>query len=111
MRVRTEVTISVAHQLPNYKGNCHNLHGHSVKVEIIAVGPVNKKTGMVVDFKELKEIVNKFDHSFLNDALENPTAENITTYLLKQFKKKYPKLHFTVRVWESGTSYAEDKVW
>jgi len=109
MKVRTEVTISAAHHLPNYKGKCRKVHGHGWKIEVIADGPINKKSGMVVDFSKLKKIVNKLDHADINDIILNPTAENITTYLLKQFKRKYPKLYFVVRVWESPTSYAEEE--
>ena len=108
MEVKTEVTISAAHHLPNYNGCCKNLHGHSWKIEISARGDVDKRTGMVVDFSELKALVNKLDHTNINDTIRNPTAENITAYLLTQFVDKYPGLLFEVRVWESATSSACD---
>ena len=102
MIVKTEETISVAHHLPNYHGKCHNLHGHNLKVEVWCEGEVDKKTGMVVDFVEIKKIINELDHKNLNNFIENPTSEN----LVKYFMKKIPKC-VKVRVWENNKSYAE----
>lgn len=44
----------------------YNIHGHSYVWEIEICGELNKKTGMVLDFKELtpiKEFIDKFDHA------------------------------------------------
>ena len=46
------------HNLPHYEGACHNLHGHSYKLEVTVGGTVetstnNPKCGMIVDFKDL----------------------------------------------------------
>jgi len=108
MQVHTEVTISAAHHLPNYKGKCATKHGHNWKVEVLAEGEVDKKTGMVVDFSELKAIVNELDHTNLNKKIRNPTAENIVKYLLHRFAKKYPNIFFDIKVWESDKSWAND---
>jgi 6-pyruvoyltetrahydropterin/6-carboxytetrahydropterin synthase len=108
MQVHTEVTISAAHHLPGYKGKCATKHGHNWKVEILADGDVDKKTGMVVDFSELKAIVNELDHTNLNKFIRNPTAENIVKYLLRKFYHKYPTLFFDIKVWESDKSWASD---
>jgi 6-pyruvoyltetrahydropterin/6-carboxytetrahydropterin synthase len=82
-------TFDSAHKLPNYKGKCANLHGHTWKLIIAVEGEVNKKTGMIIDFNEIKKIVNekvieKLDHAYLNDTLENPTCENITLWIQKE---------------------------
>src|SRR5882672_10035590 len=50
--------------LPNY-------HGHNYELEVKVVGKPNKKTGYVIDLKELsdlvrKEILTRFDHRNLN---------------------------------------------
>jgi len=106
MQVHTEVTISAAHHLPGYKGKCVNKHGHNWKISVTVAGDVDKKSGMVVDFTEIKEIVNELDHTNLNRIIRNPTAENITSYLLRRFKHKYPTKFFDISVWESDKSYA-----
>lgn len=70
-----------SHELPEYDGPCNFLHGHSYKLYVSVRRRINPDTGMVMDFKELKEIVNRevisvFDHGYLNDTIWNPTCEN-----------------------------------
>ncbi len=102
-----------AHKLPNYDGDCCNVHGHRGECWVTVTGYCDPKTGMVVDFKELKQdigpIIKKFDHAFLNDFMENPTAENMVRYIVREIKK-IPKYHNTltrVRVYETEDSFAE----
>lgn len=107
-----------AHSLPDYKGACHNLHGHSYKLEVTVGGRVQvqgEKKGMIIDFKDLKSIVhnfilNKLDHSNLNEMFDNPTAEDMVRYigntLYPVFKNESLEL-VRVRLWETSDSYAE----
>lgn len=106
-----------AHFLPNYKGSCRNIHGHTWSIEVAVTGPVDSKTGMVMDFLELKgsleSLLERFDHSLLNNYLENPTAEVLGMYAWKWIKKyaTFPdnvSLDW-IRVWESPTAYVEIK--
>lgn len=65
-----------------------NGHGHNYVVEVTVAGDPDPVTGMVMDLKKLKdllenEIVAPMDHRFLNKEVEPfdqvvPTAENIT---------------------------------
>lgn len=119
-----------AHHLPNYDGVCKNLHGHSYKLEVEVSGFIEEITGMIMDFKELKEIVNKyvvnvFDHSNLNDHFENPTAEIMVKWIFEKLepiienprevkirggvRKFRGKELIRIRLWETSTSYAEVK--
>lgn len=104
------VSFCAAHFLPNYEGNCSNIHGHTWKVDVGVEGPIHRKSGMVIDFKVLKEflepILEDFDHNCLNGLIPNPTAENIAVYILKLMKAQVVGVKF-IRVWESETSYAE----
>ena len=105
------------HFLPSYVGACHNLHGHSYKLSVTVTGNVQKegeKKGMIIDFKDLKRIVNehiigKYDHSYLNEHFENPTAEVMVEEfgreLHKHLQGKYTLL--SVKLWETEDSYAE----
>jgi 6-pyruvoyltetrahydropterin/6-carboxytetrahydropterin synthase len=64
-----------------------NFHGHNYDLVVKVTGEVDPVTGIVMDIKELKEIIeehilNRYDHKNLNldtdDFKEiNPTAENI----------------------------------
>ena len=107
-----------AHSLPDYKGACHNLHGHSYKLEVTVGGRVQasgEKKGMIIDFKDLKSIVykfilNKLDHTNLNEMFDNPTAEDMVRYignvLYPVFKNESLEL-VKIRLWETNDSYAE----
>lgn len=107
-----------AHSLPDYKGACHNLHGHSYKLEVRVSGDIQaegEKRGMIIDFKDIKSIVNdkivsKLDHAYLNDTYPNPTAEvmirDIGVKLYLEFNKMGIELQ-SVRLWETADSCAE----
>lgn len=64
-----------------------NGHGHNYVLEVSVEGQPDPVTGMVLDLKELKELLQRevvapYDHRFLNYEVPpfdhvNPTAENI----------------------------------
>lgn len=105
MQVIKTVKFEMAHRLSNYKGLCKNVHGHSYKVDIILEGETLNKSGMVLDFSEIKTLWqplnDKLDHSIMlencaenqqlinllntlgmrvNVVDYNPTAENMAKY-------------------------------
>jgi 6-pyruvoyltetrahydropterin/6-carboxytetrahydropterin synthase len=97
-----------AHQLPNYDGKCANLHGHRWKLEVTIEGEPDTKSGMIVDFKDLKKIVNDqvievLDHHCLNDLIENPTAEEIIRWIWTKLIASGDLKR--LRLWESATSH------
>lgn len=88
MFVTKGFTFDAAHALTQYYGKCENLHGHTYRLEVTVEGPVHEN-GMVVDFVLLKRIVKRvvlsqLDHKNLNDHFENPSAENIATWIWEQ---------------------------
>ena len=107
------------HHLPHYVGACHNLHGHSYKLEVTVAGvqeeDMNKShCGMIMDFKELKKIIEevagKYDHSDLNLYFRNPTAENMVEKIASDICGKlipYDAVLVSCRLWETADSYAE----
>ena len=99
-----------AHQLKlPYSSPCSNIHGHRWNVVVFIRGSEkNLDNGMLVDFTKIKNTIDEFDHSFVNDIIDgNPTAENIALSLLFSFEMMYPKLNFKVRVYESPDCSAE----
>lgn len=106
-----EDSFSAAHQLRGYEGKCENLHGHTFKVQVYLSGDKLDKIGMLVDFKkikaELKKVLDKFDHTNLNDLIEfkekNPTAENIAREVYNKISELKP---LKVTVWESEKACA-----
>lgn len=76
------VTVSAAHYLPHYCGDCHKLHGHNWRIGVTLVCNELSDQGFVLDFKEVKAVINgSFDHALINDVVPNPTAENIAKYV------------------------------
>ena len=105
-----------AHCLREYKGKCENTHGHNWKVRAAFSGTKLDKTGMLIDFTDLKahldKIMSYLDHKFLNELPPfdkiNPTAENIAAFIFEQLKtaETAEAKVCEVEVWESETSSA-----
>ena len=112
-KLKIESTFSSAHNLRGYCGKCEALHGHNWKVGVSVAKDKLDKTGMVLDFKLLKEklnkILEKLDHRYLNDIAYfkkvNPTSENIAEFIFRNIKRQIPQVS-AVTVWENNTSCA-----
>jgi 6-pyruvoyltetrahydropterin/6-carboxytetrahydropterin synthase len=102
-------------------GNAANPHGHghNYVVEVSLEGRPDPVTGMVLDLKELKEILTReivepYDHRFLNYEVppfdrEVPTTENIARDIWRRLVVEKPvnkKLH-AVRVYETPDLYVD----
>lgn len=101
---------SSAHKLPFYDGPCHNLHGHTWKVVFLIEGMM-QPDGMVADFKVLKSLLddNLPDHQYLNDLLDNPTAENLAPYLFNKINAVLEKRNLklkSIELWENENAAA-----
>lgn len=139
IRVTKQFNFEAAHALWNYDGKCKNLHGHTYKLFVTVIGtPIsddnNVKTGMVIDFGDLKKIVKThivdiFDHAvilnkkapyqgFINtpEMFERfitteyqPTCENMVSHFANIISEQLPENVniFSVRLYETETSYAE----
>ncbi len=112
-----EDSFSSAHQLNGYRGKCENLHGHNWRVVLSVKGSRLDKTGLLVDFHELKamlrEVLTGLDHKNLNDVppftVINPSSENIAAFIAgvmgQRLAEKSPDIELdSVVVWESDTS-------
>lgn len=109
--ITKEFIFDSAHKLDWHQGKCKNLHGHTYRLQVAAKGEINKN-GVIMDFVDLKEIVNnlvidRIDHKFLNDILENPTAENLAVWIWDQLKLKLNLSE--IQLWETPTSYVTYK--
>ena len=119
LSVTKKFEFEACHHLPHYDGACHNMHGHSYKLEVTVCGEPIKDTndhkcGMIVDFKDLKKIVKEnvvdiYDHSCLDTFFDNPTAENMVITISHIIRDKLPKgvKLVSCKLWETSTSYAE----
>lgn len=97
--LRVESHFSAAHFLTDYHGKCENLHGHNYKVYAHIRGDYLNDGGMLMDFAEIKKVLNEIcdslDHSSLNEMevfKQNPSAERIAKYIYDQILVKLPTL-------------------
>ena len=109
MKIAKEFTFDSAHFLKDYRGKCEHLHGHTYRMRVTVEGPI-QKNGLVADFTDIKKIVNekvvdKLDHSNINDVLEYYTVENLCIWAWEQLKLKLPML-VEIRIWETPNSFA-----
>jgi len=101
-------------------GKCNNPygHGHNYTLEVTVAGEIDPTTGMVLDLKELKELLNRevlqlLDHRFLNKEVPAfaqliPTTENIAIYIWRLLASKLPRgrLH-RIRLYETRDLYVD----
>ena len=95
-----DFTFEAAHRLPNVPDGhkCGRLHGHSFVVRLEITGEVDKHTGWIIDFAELKAIfkptLDRLDHYDLNDIprQENPTSQVLAEWIWKQIKSQLQHL-------------------
>ncbi|AWN39638.1 6-carboxytetrahydropterin synthase QueD [Methylobacterium durans] len=114
MKITQAFTFEAAHRLPNVPAThrCHRMHGHSYRVELTVEGEVDPQTGWIVDFYDMERvfapILARLDHHTLNEieGLENPTAENIASWIWHRTKGGLPCLS-RVKVCETPMSWAE----
>ncbi|MBN2809446.1 MAG: 6-carboxytetrahydropterin synthase QueD [Deltaproteobacteria bacterium] len=115
--LKIETAFAAAHNLLNYCGACENLHGHNWKIEIYIRGTELDKSGMLIDFKLLKdytnEILDNLDHTYLNNlpmfAGISPSSELIAQYIFVELEKKLANPALTVHkivAWESEKAAA-----
>ena len=137
IRVTKEFRFEMAHALLNHDGPCKNIHGHSYQFSVTLKGKpikasLNPKTGMVVDFSDIKklvsaEIILPFDHSLVLNSRTTkkvysglqdqklilvdfqPTCENLLIHFVKKLKKVLSPDIMLHHLWlrETNTSYAE----
>ncbi len=108
MQLTKIFTFDSAHFLPNYHGKCEDMHGHTYKMEVTIEGEPNAEDGMILDFKKLKEIVNKkvvdkLDHKLINDVIKNPSAEFIAMWAWDQLKDEVALKQ--IKIYETPNSY------
>lgn len=139
IRITKEFHFEMAHALYGYNGPCKNIHGHSYSLSLTVIGKViennsDPKNGMVIDFSDIKQIVqskiiNELDHALVLNALSphrefanrdgafekiilvdyQPTCENLLIDIASKIKASLPikvQLHH-VHLRETPSSFAE----
>ena len=137
LRITKEFRFEGAHALPGYDGKCRNIHGHSYLMYVTVKGENlngtnSPKEGMVVDFKQLKAIVNEnivdvLDHALIMHAASplsqelaqaypnvimvdfQPSTENLICWFAQVLSGKLPQgvELFSIKLYETAGSFAE----
>ena len=128
--VTRRLTFNAAHRVHNPAlsdaenqslfGKCNNpnWHGHNYVLEVSVSGPVDEKTGYVMDLGAIKrvvqeEVVGKMDHRNLNLEVDfmrgiNPTTENIVVACWRVLEPKIRPNRLTrLRLIETENNYVE----
>ena len=102
-------------------GKCNNPHGHghNYVLEVSLEGQPDPVTGMVLDLKELKEILNRevvnlYDHRFLNYEVPPfdrvvPTVENVAAEIWRRLEpcfRGHTRL-YNVRLYETEDLFVD----
>jgi 6-pyruvoyltetrahydropterin/6-carboxytetrahydropterin synthase len=101
-------------------GKCNNpnWHGHNYTLDVSVTGPIDERTGYVIDLGALKriverEVVNKADHKNFNlevDFMDGliPTTENIVVAIWRVLEPAISPGKLTKLVlWETPNNYVE----
>jgi 6-pyruvoyltetrahydropterin/6-carboxytetrahydropterin synthase len=97
-RVIKRMEFAAAHclNLP-YASPCERLHGHNYVVEVCICGQGLNAQQMLVDFSQIKAVVNKLDHQDLRDIEglrgENATAEAIAFWIANEVQAICPDVY------------------
>lgn len=94
--VSKSILFDAAHLLTGHAGQCRNLHGHTYRVTVDIADThhlPNQPSDMVIDFKELKHLLQKLiaepcDHAFLYDTssdVETDIAETLKRHDLRVY--------------------------
>lgn len=95
-----------------------NFHGHNYELVVKVTGEVDPETGMVINLKDLKDLIKKeiedrFDHKNLNLDVEefknfNPTAEHICYIIWKILRQQLDdELELKIRLYETPRNFVE----
>ncbi|GAA5221131.1 6-pyruvoyl trahydropterin synthase family protein [Membranihabitans marinus] len=101
-------------------GKCANphFHGHNYELEVKVTGELDPVTGMLINLKDLKDIIQVeveeyFDHKNLNIEFEEfrdspPTTENLCVVIYQRLRKVLdPNMDLKIRLSETPRNFAE----
>lgn len=134
MELTKTFSFATAHRLPMHNGHCTNIHGHNydIEVKIDCEDPdlYIDGVGYVIDFGEIKRIVNEmYDHKLVLHREDEwaakmeklgvpglvivdfaPTSENMATDIALRIQKALKSLgchapKIQINLWETSSSY------
>lgn len=104
MKLSKQFKFKAEHYIPGHP-TCGKTHSHEYSLEVFIEGEVNPETGMVMDFGDIKSVVNesvisKLENQHLNKVevdrnklFKIPSAENIVLWMYEQLEPKLKGLY------------------
>jgi len=118
--VSKEFTFDSAHRLHNYEGACSQLHGHTWRLQVTLCGRANPVTGLLIDFKDLKalvelHVIDVLDHKDITEYFDrlngmNTTVENLSEWIFNTLERVVLAQQcelYSIKIWETPSSCAE----
>ena len=120
-RVERRFTLPIGHRLSLHKGRCSSIHGHNFTVLVGVMSEKLNENYMVIDFADLKAVVDglldQLDHCLMINETDykigqelrkmgmrvmnvdyDPTAEKLSEDLYKQIKRTLEKMYPDVKM-------------
>jgi 6-pyruvoyltetrahydropterin/6-carboxytetrahydropterin synthase len=130
MKVRKQFRFEASHQVRNDEGRCSRLHGHSWTLTVAVEGAVSAKSGMVINFFDIKAavqpMIDLLDHqhfgsgivqgNYIGPSIEVedlplptlPTTENMLLWMGRWLSVKAPEFCWhSLNLQVTATSGAE----
>lgn len=93
-----ERQFEAAHHNGPEHSRCHNNHGHTWKVKVELEYDSLDQYGWGPDFGVVKQVIDRFDHTDLNDYMKSPSAENVAVFLTENLNSAFATHPGNVRV-------------
>lgn len=128
-QIYKEIFFEATHRLIHYHGKCFRLHGHQWRVEAWVEGTIDERTGIVLDYNCIKEVIGRFDHQVILNVDDpmvasieafhpvvttpgDPTSELLAVIIADMIDSEAAQQGLDarvtrIRVWESTSCYAE----
>ena len=93
-------------------GSCARLHGHSYRLLVTLRGPIDPRTGMVRNFRDVKQavkerVVHRLDHQHLDAVVGGlTTAENLCYWIAERLLPEFGAALYRVELWETRSAFA-----
>lgn len=94
--IKVETSFNASHQLPKRNGVLEPVHEHNWKIEASVSSEKLNQSGCVMDFNELKEVMNQITWNFQDESFDkieyfrqnSQSAEVLAEYLYQRLEQK-----------------------
>ena len=85
-KVEKRFTVPIGHRLSKHAGRCKNFHGHNIQIYVGVTSQKLNENDMVIDFSNLKELVNQIIDQWDHCLLLNINDSTLSSDLKNEFR-------------------------